>query len=150
MRYTLFALLLLAVACQNSAVFKDNVELKEAKWPIKTVPSFSFDISDTTRTYSLFYNLRNTKSYPYYNLYVTRTLIGPDGKAIERKLDELILANATTGKPTGNGLGDIYDHKFLAVKDFRFPKAGKYTVRIEQYMRQDPLPEVVSVGLSVE
>ncbi|OZI05561.1 gliding motility lipoprotein GldH [Siphonobacter sp. BAB-5385] len=151
MRLFLFLCFLVSLtACDTNAVFKDNMELPDAKWPVKTVPSFSFEISDTTRTYNLYYNLRNTKSYPYYNLYVTRTLLGPDGKTIERKLDELILANATTGKPTGNGLGDIYDHKFLVVKNYRFAKAGTYTFKVEQYMRQDPLPEIQTVGLTVE
>ncbi len=145
----LFTLITLA-SCETNTVFKDNVDLQDAKWPVKTVPSFSFEIKDITKTYNLYYNLRNTKSYPYYNLYVTRTLIGPGGKTIGRNLDELILANPTTGKPTGNGLGDIYDHKFLAIKNQKFPSPGTYTFKVEQYMRQDPLPEIQSVGLTVE
>ncbi len=151
MRIFLFFLALAALtSCETNAVFKDNVDLQDAKWPIKTAPSFTFEIHDISKTYNLYYNLRNTKSYPYYNLYVTRTLTGPDGKTVVRNLDELILANPTTGKPTGNGLGDIYDHKFLAIKNMRFPQPGSYTFKVEQYMRQDPLPEIQSVGLTVE
>ncbi|MFT4032800.1 MAG: gliding motility lipoprotein GldH [Siphonobacter sp.] len=149
LRYGLFLFLGL-VGCQTNAIFKESIELPDGKWPIKTTPTFTFEVKDAFQTYNLYYTIRNTKSYPYYNLYVTRTIIGPDGKSLERKLDELKVANATTGKPTGTGLGDIYDHKFMFVKQYRFPKPGTYSIKIEQYMRQDPLPEVLSVGLSVE
>ena len=55
-----------------------------------------------------------------------------------------------TGKPMGDGLGDLFDHKIIALKNYRFPRAGKYTFKVRQYMRQDPLPAILSMGVSVE
>ncbi len=55
-----------------------------------------------------------------------------------------------TGKPNGSGLGDLFDHKFLIKRNYRFPKPGKYTMQIRQYMRQDPLLNILSVGITVE
>jgi gliding motility-associated lipoprotein GldH len=65
-------------------------------------------------------------------------------------LDELILMDPKTGQPRGKGLGDLYDNKVLMKRAYRFTKPGTYVLRIKQYMRQDPLPDVVSVGISVE
>lgn len=141
---------LTCVACDSPAVFKENVDLDEGKWYVKQAPTFTFEIKDPTQLYHVYYNLRNTSTYPYYNLYVTRTLLDSAGRVLERKLDQIQLADAATGKPLGSGLGDLYDHKILAMKEYRFPYQGKYTFRIQQYMRQNPLPSIQSVGLSIE
>jgi len=86
----------------------------------------------------------------YHNLYLTHYLTAPDGKIIHQHLDEIILFDQTTGNPSGDGLGDIYDHKVLAFKDFKFPQKGKYKIKISQYMRQNPLLDVISAGFSIE
>lgn len=137
-------------ACSSETVFKDNADLPDGKWYIKNVPSFTFEIEDASLTYNLYYNVRNNISYPYYNLYLSRYLYNSQGKVINSKLDELILADASTGKPFGSGLGDICDHKVLAISKYKFPAKGKYTFKIAQYMRQNPLPDVLSVGVSIE
>lgn len=137
-------------SCSDQTVFKANVDFPDNKWYIKSTPSFSFEIDDPSAAYNLYYNVRNGLSYPYYNLYVTRYLYDANGKLISSKLDELLLADAASGRPLGSGLGDIFDHKILALKQYKFPQKGKYTFKIAQYMRQNPLPEVVSVGLSIE
>jgi gliding motility-associated lipoprotein GldH len=147
---TFLLLALLVTACDTPAVFKENVDLDGGRWYVRQTPSFAFEIDDPARPYHVYYNLRNTSTYPYYNLYVTRTLLDSAGRVLERKLDQLQLADAATGKPLGSGLGDLYDHKILAMKAFRFPYRGKYTLRIQQYMRQNPLPDIQSVGLSIE
>jgi len=146
----LVGLLLLVSSCDSNAVFKDIEDIEDGKWFVKQAPSFTFMIEDTTRTYSIFYNIRNSLSYPYYNLYISRVLLDATGKKVESKLDELILLDPKTGKPFGDGLGDLFDHKIRVVKAFRFPRRGAYTVRLRQYMRQNPLPEIYSVGISVE
>jgi gliding motility-associated lipoprotein GldH len=137
-------------ACDSPAIFKETVDFDGNRWYVRQVPSFAFTIEEPQQPYSIYYNLRNTSTYPYYNLYVTRTLLDSAGRVLDRKLDQLQLADATTGKPLGSGLGDLYDHKILAMKAFRFPYKGKYTITIQQYMRQNPLPEIQSVGLSIE
>lgn len=144
-------LLSLLTGCDKGpVVYKEYTDITDGKWYIKNVPSFTFRIDDTTATYNLYYTLRNNLSYPYYNLYLTRYLIDNQGKELESRLDELILLDPKTGKPLGDGLGDLLDHKVLIKRNYRFPHAGSYTLRIRQYMRQDPLPDIVSVGISVE
>jgi gliding motility-associated lipoprotein GldH len=48
---------------------KDNYDIADAKWFVKDAPSFSFEVTDSTKTYDVFYNVRNNRRYPYYNLY---------------------------------------------------------------------------------
>lgn len=141
---------LLALSCDTKAVYSEYTDIEDGKWYIKNAPSFTFEIKDATEPYNIYYNLRNSLSYGYYNLYLTRYLRDDRGKEIESRLDELILMDPKTGKPNGDGLGDLFDHKFLMKRNYRFPKPGKYTMQIRQYMRQDPLANILSVGITVE
>ena len=145
-----FMLLWLGSCTDPNTVFKDYTDIGDGKWFVKNTPTFSFDIKDITVRYNLFYNIRNAKSYPYYNLYLTRFLADSAGKIIDSRLDELILMDEKTGKPLGDGLGDIFDHKILIRQNYRFPKPGHYQLTVKQYMRQDPLPDILGVGLTVE
>lgn len=129
---------------------KDNYDIADAKWFVKDAPSFSFEVKDSTKTYDVFYNVRNNRTYPYYNLYLTHYLTDKKGKVIHQKLDELVLFDPTTGKQLGDGLGDVYDHKILGFKNFKFPHNGTYKIQIRQYMRQDPIPDIISIGVSIE
>ncbi|GAA4448582.1 hypothetical protein GCM10023189_06660 [Nibrella saemangeumensis] len=142
--------LLALTGCDKNTVYKEYADIKGGQWYVKETPSFTFTITDTAQAYNIYYNLRNSISYPYYNLYLTRYLTDASGTLIESRLDELILMDPKTGKPRGDGLGDIFDHKVLIKRNYRFPHSGDYTMRISQYMRQNPLPDVLSVGITIE
>lgn len=138
-------------ACNDpNVVYKENADIDSGKWFVKNTPTFRFQITDAAQPYDIYYTLRNNLTYPYYNLYLTRYLTDERGKELESRLDELILMDPKTGKPRGKGLGDLYDNKVLMKRAYRFPKPGTYAFRLKQYMRQDPLPDIVSVGISVE
>ncbi len=141
---------ILLISCDTTTILKDNADIDNAKWLIKDAPTFTFEVTDTLASYNVFYNVRNNRKYAYHNLYVTHYLTAPNKKIIHQHLDEIILFDETTGQPLGTGLGDIYDHKVLAFKDFRFPMKGKYKIMMQQYMRQNPLLDIVSAGFTIE
>ena len=151
--YRIFAALSLLVclaSCDNSVVYKAHEDIKDGLWYIKTKPEFKVEIKDTAAAYNVYYLFRNTLQYPYYNLYLNRQLTGPDGKLISNSLEELFVSNEVSGKPFGKGLGDLFDHKVPALKNYNFPRSGVYTFKLSQSMRQNPLPFILSVGISVE
>lgn len=138
------------VACDQNVVYKAHEDIDDGLWYIKNTPTFKVEITDTTQSYNLYYLVRNTLQYPYYNLYIHRNVTDPAGKKLSSQLEEVYLSNQTTGKPFGNGLGDLFDHKIPFAKNYKFPKSGTYTYTLTQNMRQDPLPYVISVGICVE
>ncbi|WP_337045097.1 gliding motility lipoprotein GldH [Emticicia sp. 17c] len=145
-----FLLCFSVLSCESNAVYKSFVDFKDTKWYIKDVPSFTFDIQDETIPYDIYLLVRNASQYPYNNLYLTRYIYGPDNKLLSNTLEQVILFDPKTGKPQGKGLGDIFDSKIISSKAYKFPKKGKYTIKLKQYMRQDPLPYIMSVGISIE
>ena len=138
------------LSCDNHSIFKSYVDLKDSNWYVKNIPSFTFEVKDEKVPYNIYLLIRNSSQYPYNNLYINRYIYGPDGKQISNRLEEATLFNSKTGKPFGKGLGDIFDQKLLSTRNYIFPKKGKYTIKLKQYMRQDPLPHLMSVGISVE
>ncbi|MBB3837205.1 gliding motility-associated lipoprotein GldH [Runella defluvii] len=152
-KITQFVLLLAVtsfLSCDSNAVFKDHEDIDDGMWFVKNEPSFTFEITDISQPYNVYYLVRNSIGYPYYNLFVKRFLLNDKNKVVNEALNELILMDERTGKPMGDGLGDLFDHKIVALKNYRFPKAGKYSFKVRQYMRQDPLPGIMSMGVSVE
>ncbi len=143
-------LLVISVSCKEKTLFKAYEDVEDGLWPVDKKYTFQFEVSDTLQSYNLYYLIRNAQQYPYYNLYLTREMKGPDGKTIYARLDEMYLSDQTTGKPRGSGLGDLFDHKIVFQRNYRFPRPGRYSLTLAQSMRQNPLPHIMGVGLSVE
>jgi len=143
-------LVLMFISCDKARVFEDNHELDSKNWYVDSVQAYRFSISDVSKSYNVLINLRNSDAYPYYNLFLRYYLSDSLGKELKSQQLELLLMDAKTGKPQGKGLGDIYTHQFDLLKNYTFQKPGSYQLKLKQYMRQDPLPEINSVGIRVE
>lgn len=52
---------------------------------------------------------------------------------------------------TGTGMDDIFEHRILLYKQpVKFRRQGDYTVTLEQVMRENPLEEILNVGIRLE
>ncbi len=144
------ALGLLALAgCDPSRVFEENTDFPSNSWDVQRKPAFTFAIADTAARYDVYFDVRNASVYPFYNLYVKATLVGPAGPVGAPLLHQMLLMDPKTGEPRGSGTGDIYDHQILALPRQRFARPGNYTLTLEQFMRQDQLPGLMAVGVRV-
>ncbi|MCS6821598.1 MAG: gliding motility lipoprotein GldH [Microscillaceae bacterium] len=138
------------LSCNPNNLYEKNIEIRNAQWFADSAYTFSFNIQDVKAKYNIYYNIRNTLKYPYYNLYVTYYLENSQKQVIATELQNIFLMDAKTGEPFGEGLGDIFSHELLAIANYQFKQKGKYTFKIKQYMRQDPLPEILTIGIRVE
>jgi len=136
-------------------VYEENVDLKSPAgepyvWDVQQRPTFTFTIADTAARYDVYFDVRNASGYGFYNLYLKHTLTGPTGRPVGPPLlHQMVLMNPKTGEPLGAGAGDIFDHQFLALRQQHFAQLGAYKLTLEQYMRQNQLPGIMSVGVRV-
>lgn len=146
----IIALMFTIVACDDNRVYDDYIDFEDGQWLVQYKPSFEFEISDTQQQYNVYANIRNASSYPesrFFFQYVLHDSL----QVLNKKLESMYLFDHKTGKPFGSsGLGDIYDHELLLLKDYSFKQAGKYSVEFEQFMRKDTLQGILAVGLRVE
>ena len=143
-------LLFLSVACDSQRVFEGKKDFSDRNWVFNNPAEFEFEIMDTNRPYNLLFNIRNTSKYQYQNIYLQYYLEDSTGRLLSKELKNIQLFNAVTGVPLGKGLGDLLDIEKVFLEKYSFENPGKYHLRIDQFMRQDSLPEIVSVGLRVE
>lgn len=147
----LFFLVVIMMSCDDKRVYEEYVDFEERYWLVNEKPEFEFVIEDPRLKYNIYSNVRNSVSYPWSRLFLTYYLQDSTGAALKKEMITNYLFEGASGKPLGSsGLGDIYDHQFLLLKDYRFSKAGKYKVKFEQLMRTDTLEGMLAVGLRVE
>ncbi len=153
-RRLIFLLIVLAsttlTSCDEKRLYEDNVEFKERYWLVSNEPSFEFMIADSAQAYNLYYNVRNSLDYRWDRIFVTYVLTDSAGNELAKKLVYNDLFDPA-GRPYGeSGLGDLYDHQFPLLANYRFEHAGKYSLRLIQFSRQDTLRGVLAVGARVE
>jgi gliding motility-associated lipoprotein GldH len=145
------AVLLLA-GCDGDIVHQSDMPVEGAAWDRAWKPAFAVDITDTISAHNVFIDIRHTGDYPYSDLYLFITATGP-GLPTTRDTVECLLADPT-GKWYGKGQGFIFadrvEAEVLYQVNRRFPRKGRYTFQLEQAMRDERLPGVIDVGLSVK
>lgn len=148
--WVLSTILFLVSSCDSKRVFEGKKDFSDRLWVFNNPAEFYFDIDDTDVAYNLLFNIRNTAKYQYQNIYLQYYLEDSTGRLLSKELKNIQLFNSKTGIPFGQGLGDIYDIEKTFLENYTFEHQGKYKLRIDQFMRQDSLAEVLSVGLRVE
>jgi gliding motility-associated lipoprotein GldH len=149
------ALLILTVisiwltACSKIDVFEKNIAIPGHKWNYNMQPLFDFTISDTTAQYNLYLVLRHTDAYPYNNIWLN---IGSQAPADTMRYQRFDLQLGTdAGGWEGNGMDDIWEvRKSITKGPIKFNKKGNYKFSVAQVMRENPLTEIMSVGVRVE
>lgn len=140
----------LLTSCGSDKLYDTIIDLEGAQWNDKKELVYEFDIPDASKTYVLKYKIRYTSDYPNYNLYVTRYLFDSHNREIHKKLQGMDLFHPKTGVPFGGGIGGTYDYEVIADPKMKFASAGKYQIKVKQYMRVENLPGISAFGITLE
>lgn len=136
-------------ACQKVDVFEKNVVIENYRWQSSVKPAFYFSITDTVSRYNIFVVLRHEDAYRYNNLWLNIYTRAPGDSTAKQQALDLQLATAEKGW-LGSGMDDIFEHRIRISQAPIALKAGQYEFRLEQIMRDDPLPHILNVGIRVE
>lgn len=145
-------MLLVAASCEPMKMdtYEKNLEIPGHEWAYNYKPAFEVTLqpADTAYVYNISVNIRHKDAYPYSNIYLLINTQFPGEQPISQRV-ELPLADMT-GKWLGTGLDDIYEHQIPIQQKAILNKPGTYRFTFEQNMRQNPLPDIMNVGLRVE
>ena len=140
---------LLFHSCATMDEYEKNQNIPKHEWFYNFVPSYSFKITDTASEYNLFVTIRHTDAYKYENIQLNIGSQAP-GDTIRYQRLNLILGDDAKGWE-GTGMDDIWDvRKSITNGPVQFHKPGVYTFTLEQIMRENPLKDIMSVGIRVE
>ena len=138
---------LIAFSCATIDLYEKNVPIPGHQWKSSFKPEFTFIIKDTSSSYQVFFIIRHSEKYNYNNIWIN-LYSEPPGDTMHKVPYELQLATNEKGW-LASGLDDIYEHRIKLTDEIKL-KAGEYKLRLENTMREDPLENVLSVGLRVE
>jgi gliding motility-associated lipoprotein GldH len=143
--------ILAAFSCtMPSGFFEKNVVIPNQQWANSYRPTIDFTIAaqDTGVLYNVYMVLRHTDAYKWNNLWVKGTVRQPGDSVVRSEKYDLPLA--TNQGWLGAGMDDIYEHRVLIQPQTKFSRPGTYSFTLEQIMREDPLKNILNVGLRVE
>jgi gliding motility-associated lipoprotein GldH len=139
-------------SCTTIDLYERSVAIPGHAWQSSFKPSFTFTIKDTSSAYELFLVLRHNDKYSFNNIYINVYAQTPDTDTAEAIRRDLTLGSDEKGW-LGSGMDDIYEHRISLTNSsqpLHFKRSGDYTFTIEQIMREDPLENVLNVGLRIE
>lgn len=140
------------VACLPSNIFEKNISMNRNRWEQNYIPSFTFNITDTVADYLIYFNIRHTDAYPYSNIWLKVKTKMPGTTIFTETNTEIPLAQ-TDGKWLGRGMNEIWEQQMPMTNNgshVHFSKPGTYTIALQQIMRMEALPEIMSVGIRLE
>lgn len=144
-----FTAISLITSCKPIDVFEKNTVIPKYEWRSDFTATGNFLITDTVSAYNIYLVLRHTDAYAYNNIWLNIGLQAPGDSLYKQKVD-LKLGDDANGWE-GTGMNDIWEvRKLLNGQPRRFKQAGSYYFHISQIMRDDPLPNIMSVGLRIE
>ncbi|MCF8463925.1 MAG: gliding motility lipoprotein GldH [Flavobacteriales bacterium] len=135
------------VGCQES-LFQENKPIPNKTWEVGNTISFEVEVTDTMMGYDFYIDLRNEATYQYANIFMFVNTTFPSGK-VSIDTVECFLADQS-GRWLGSGLGDVLDNHILFKQNVRFPNQGTYTFGFQQGMRNEALPSILDLGITIE
>ena len=142
-------LILLAASCIKIDQFEKTVKMPSREWFYNNTPAFTFHITDTNTLYNLYIVLRHTDAYNYNNIWLRLGTQFP-GDSMQFQNINLTLASDAKGWE-GTGMDDIFEvRKNISRGPVSFKKPGDYTFSVSQIMRENPLENILNVGVRVE
>jgi len=136
-------------SCTTSDLYEKTVAIPDHEWKSNYKPEFIFTIKDTTALYQAYLIIRHTEKYNYKNIWLNY-YVQPPGDSLRKESREFQLATNEKGW-LGTGMDDIYEHRIkLNPYADTVRKAGTYKFILENIMREDPLKEVLNVGIRIE
>jgi|ERR1043165_1964409 gliding motility-associated lipoprotein GldH len=135
-------------SCDKSRVMEKQEQIKDYTWDYADAKTFTADIADTVQHYNIYVSLRHSFNFEWRNMWVKIETTFPDGKVRERRVN--LLLSESDGVWHSNCTGDNCDILIPIQENAFFPEVGKYTFKISQDMRVNPLSYVKSIGMRIE
>ena len=136
-------------SCTQMNVFEKDTTIPGMKWNANFIANGTVNISDTVSAYNIYIVMRHTDAYNYNNIWLNTGLQAP-GDSMKFQKINLTIGNDASGWE-GSGLNDIWEvRKLISGVPKRFIHPGVYNFSIQHLMRDNPLREVMSIGIRLE
>lgn len=138
--------LVVFASCTTLDVYERTNIIKNQSWLSNDTCTVNFNIVDTNSLYNFYFVCRHLHQYPYKNIYLQIQVNQPDTSFLLTREFQF----ADNSKWLGTSFDDIIEHRLLFNNQASKLKKGNYTFKINQIMREDPLPYILNAGIRIE
>ncbi len=136
-------------ACDQPLLYEKINNISGSNWNSRDTLQYSLEIPDNTTGYYLIATVRHTHMYAFRNVWIKLGLKSPGQDSTVYTDFNLPLASAENW--LGTGMNDVYERRVrLFTNPVRFNKKGKALFTLQHIMREDPLENLLQVGLRLE
>lgn len=145
----LLCLLLSLNACDTNRVYEKNEDIDQQEWLSTDSLYFDFEISDDAPK-NVYLNFRHRFGFNWRNVWINLKMQLPNDSIY------VMPVNIPLSQPDGQWYGDcsgdvcLMQYPLEDFTSYSFADTGIYHITLYHDMREDPLLEVLSVGLRVE
>lgn len=133
-------------SCNTLDVYEKTNLIKNQRWLSNDTCTINFNIIDTSSLYNFYFVCRHHQQYPYKNIYLQIKVIQPDSSFTLIREFQF----ADNNQWLGTTIGDITEHRLLFNTQPSKLKKGNYIFKINQIMREDPLPFIFNAGIRIQ
>ncbi|MBN2664819.1 MAG: hypothetical protein JXR68_14310 [Bacteroidales bacterium] len=145
----LFILLFFVTSCNENRVFeKHRKNFTDYRWQSSNICEFSPVIEDTTLDYQIYFAFRHIYGFQFKSISINIEMTTPSGKITSK--DYVIDVFGTGNEYLSECAGDYCDLETLIEDNYKFEETGTYTFKIKHLMENDPIPNVMEVGLIID
>lgn len=145
--YILITLLFEFTACEQKHFHSEYKAVNSKAWNVTDTLSYIVNIDDTNVNYNILVSVRYLKDYEFSNLWLNI-------KDTYSNKDKPVRFEIPLFKKDGNPYGEVSGSLCTQTMPFqskvKFPKVGKYKIKIVHLMRKDPLDGISDVGVIID
>jgi gliding motility-associated lipoprotein GldH len=145
--YILISLFFAITACEQKHFYNEYKAVNTKAWNVIDTLTYIADIDDANAYYDILVSVRYQKDYEFSNLWLN--IINSYSDSIQPVRLEVPLFKKD-GKPYGKVSGSLCTQTIPFQSKIKFPKAGKYRIKIVHLMRKDPLDGISDVGVIID
>lgn len=131
--------------CGGNSLYEKFENVDVDGWEESDIKTFTFENPKQEEIVVEIF-LRNTDKYPKENLWLFVTTMLPTQEVIKDTIDCPLADDY--GYWLGDGFSGLYTTKHILPKEKNLK--GKWTITVQQAMRQNPIPGIKEVGLVVK
>jgi gliding motility-associated lipoprotein GldH len=144
--YALLPWFVMFYSCNGDRIFEEYQGMENLHWKISDTVNFELPPIATENAVSTI-GIKYNDTFEFHNLYVKVLLEDSLGRVLQDSLINIELFDSKTGKPLGDGFGNIFT-KYDTLPFVEFQNQP-LKAQFIQYMRKDQLEGIEAVGLKI-
>ncbi len=140
--------LLLLNSCQRNELYDKTFSFSDDNWSYDQVVNFEFYVPDTSKSYDLFLQLRNSGLYSYSNIWLFVETKAPNGNVLRDTLEIMLVDE--TGRWLGKGIGNVNEMQVSYKNNAYFLNRGIFNISIQHAMRDSVLMGIMDLGFRLQ